>query len=510
MRRLAGLPCTLLAATLLGQGCKSERPPAPQSEASALSAGGNTASGSTASSPVAPAPAESPRLVFQVSARYPASVAYALDQAAASRVPDPRYREWLFGKAPGALPQWFEAYAAERSSWQTSRRGPDGPYDAYAACGYLADTLPALLECAKAVLSPGELAVAQAALEQTDVLLRPHWTALEPVIQRWQSELAAITGGPQGRELARLLARSAQLPEDEQLTFEVVLVAKPRHNTSRARQAGSHLVLEVSDERQPLHQAHVLFHEIAHLAAKHAPGRGALEAAFAGRGAAGLVASNLWNEAFATAFGNGLAAEQLDPRFSPERSFYEDEAIDALGRALYRRWRAGAQVTLDASLAEHLVQLIASDWPRERWRLGDVTRSLVAFSDDPQAAELLRESLRPYSLYTYEPVPDDLGLSPEVSQPVARLVVATVATLRQRPDVLELFGEPWPSVRRRVSAEGASVLWRDGGAAVSMLLTAGTRAALRDAIRALSELPAVPADGWTALRARATPADRAP
>lgn len=494
MRRLAELLGALLTVTLASQGCTANGERSPRVEARALPLAGATAS----SQPEAPA--APPRLVFQVSARYPASVAYALDQAAASRVPDARYREWLLGRGSAKVPSWFAEYAAQRNDWQTSRHGPDGSYDAYSACSYGADTLAALLECAELVLTPSELALAQTALGEADVLLRQHWPVLEPVLQRWQRELAAIASGPRGSGLAQELARSARLPEGKQLTFEVVLVAKPRSNASRAHQAGNHLVVEVSDDREPSSQAHVLFHEIAHLAQKHAPGRAALERAFTGRGARGVVAANLWTEAFATAFGNGLAAEQLDPRFTPERSFYQDEAIDVLGRALYRRWRAGAAITLDASLAEHMLQIVDSHWPRERWRLEDVTRQLVVFSDDRAAAAQVRRGLRPSSLYSYVPVPEELAVPTAAARPVPRLVVATLSTLQQRPDVLRLFGLSPASARARVAEQGASLLWSDTADGGAMLLTAASRAQLRDAAQALSELSLAPTPGWTSLR----------
>ncbi|MEO8182801.1 MAG: hypothetical protein ABI895_28550 [Deltaproteobacteria bacterium] len=258
-----------------------------------------------------PATAAAPPLVFQVSARYPATLLYALDRVASSRGADERYRRWLFGDA--ATPPWFDAYATRRASWHTTRDSGDGYYDAYAACSYGVDTVDALVECARALLDESALEVARAALQQTDALLRQRWVELEPVLSLRQRELEALTSGAQGSDLARVLAKAAQLPQGKQLSFEVVLVARPRSAVARANQSGSYLVVEMVDERPASRQAYVLFHELAHLAARHAPGRNALERAFIGRGLPGLVAANLWNEAFATAFGNGLAARELDP-----------------------------------------------------------------------------------------------------------------------------------------------------------------------------------------------------
>lgn len=502
MRRIAEVLGSLLTA-LSSFCCTTSAPPSQGLEVRALSAGG------AAASSINGATGAQPRLVFQVSARYAASVVYALDQAAAARAPDPRYRTWLFGEPPAKLPDWFEAYAGQRSAFETSRRGPDGSYDALARCSHGADALTDVLACAKLLLSPSQLALARTALQETDVLLRARWATLEPVLQRWQQELQAITSGPKGTELAELLARSAQLPNDQPLRFEVVLVAKPRGSEARAHQAGGHLVMEVRDDREPIQHADVLFHELAHLAAHHAPNRPALESAFNGRGASGMVAAQLWNEAFATAFGNGLAAERLDPSFDPGQSFYHDSAIDALGRALYRRWRAGAAVALDASLADHLLQLVESDWPRARWRMADVTRRLVVFSDDREAAAIVREGLRSASLSSYVPVPEHLNAS-GAGESAPRLIVATVATLQKRPDLLESLGLDLASARARVHQQGASLFASDGTQGLSMLVTAASRERLQAAAKSFCSQPLAPAPGWSSLKERAAPESAVP
>jgi hypothetical protein len=169
----------LLASTLSCSGSTSTtRPLPPDTETRAVTA---------AAAGAASQRAAAPRLVFEISARYPASLAYALDRVAVARGgSDLRYRQWLFGADAAALPDWFAAYATRRASWRTTRDSGNGPYEPYAVCSHRAETQAALLECAQPLLEPGDFALARTAWEQADTLLHPHWLALEPVMLQWQ------------------------------------------------------------------------------------------------------------------------------------------------------------------------------------------------------------------------------------------------------------------------------------------------------------------------------------
>jgi len=257
----------------------------------------------------------------------------------------------------------------------------------------------------------------------------------------------------------------------------------------------------VADQKPTSSRAHVLFHELAHLAVRHAPGREALERAFVGRGLRGIVAANLWEEAFATAFGNGLAARELDSTFTPERSLYDDPAIDALGRAVYLRWAAGSSVTLDATLAEQLLELVDSTWPRERWRMADLFARVQILSEEAEAAAILRQGLRPRALQRRVPLPAQLTAPPTLPPPLPRLIVATLATLQSRPDVLQLFALDAGAVRSRLSEQGSSLYWLDADDGLRVLLTAQTHGTLVEAAGAFAMLQRPPGPGWTALQA---------
>jgi len=446
----------------------------------------------------APAAEGTPRLAVRVSARYPATVLYALDRATPSGGADERYRHWLFGEEPA--PAWFAAYAAWRGTWNVSRDSGNGHYDPYDACSFQAETLDELIACATPLIAASDLERVREALQQTAALLRPRWLELEPISSQQERELEALIRGEQGTQLARELARAVRLPDSEHLTFDVVLVARPPGTLSRAHQSGSFLVVEMVDDRPISSHAHVLFHELAHLAARHAPGREALEQAFVGRGLRGLVAANLWDETFATAFGNGLAARELDPTFAPDRSLYDDPAIDALGRALYLRWAAGNPVTLDATLAEQLLELVDSIWPPERWRMIDLFARLEILSEEREAALTLQQGLRPRAVQRWVPLPPGVTFRPLFPPPLPRLILATLPTLQSRPDVLQVFGLDAASVRARLFQHGSSLYWLHGDDDPRILLTARTHEGLVQAARVFAALPRPPGPGWTALQ----------
>jgi hypothetical protein len=443
-----------------------------------------------------PAPA---RLQFDVVAPYPATLVYALDRAGWRGHQDPRYRAWLFGAAEAAAPEWFRAYDELRRRTRRSVDQGDGSYEPFVACSYDNATLEAALACAEQQLTPSESFVLRSALERADALLQPHWLELQPALGAFQRGIEQLTSGNDGRELARILAEAARLPGDQQLAFQVVLVAKPAADVYHAQQEGHHLVVEVDRKRTPESQTHVLFHEIAHLAAKHAPARGALDAAFAGHGDAGLVAGNLWNEAFATAFGNGLAAARFDPTFQAQRSLYVDAGIDALGRALYLEWRSGKSVALDAAFAERMIELVGAAWPPARWRRKDLFTRVQVVSEHQEASAALERALRPRSLDSRTPLSPDLTEWAEPAD-VPRILLASVGSLRARRAMLARFGLAPRDLEQHVSAHGASAFLRtDEGGIAWLLITARSFKRLVAAASAFDAGGPLPQPGWTTL-----------
>lgn len=477
---------------LAALGCKSsDAPPAPITQ------------GAT------PAPPDSAaaRFSYQVVAPRPATLLYALERAGTRE--DTRYQRWLFGEETAKRP-WLEAYATLRARTRTTLDHGDGPYDPWLACGYDAATLDDTLKCLSALVPAGDADVVRAALGEVDVLLGQPWHELEPQLKSGVNELGAVITGASGRELGELLANATQLPADARVVFEVVLVGKPQGGTYRAAQSGRHLVLEIDRDRAAVSQAHVVFHESAHLAAWHAPGRVALERALDRRGRAGVVAGNLWNEAFATAFGNGLAASRLHRDFKAERPLYDDAAIDALGRALFLSWGGGAPGVLDAALGEQLLGLVQTAWPPERWRPRDAFARVVVLSDDVAASQPFERAIRASRLERHAPLPSDVKAVLGSDAPGPRVVFTTLQTLRARPDVLEPFALELGAVAWQLARQGTSVYWRDDERGVPLVLVVAPHArALSEGAAALGARETLPPAGWSALGERAAKPARA-
>ncbi len=488
--RKSGEVSLLIVALGAGSACNSGAAPVPVAT-----------SVEQAPAPNPPAADVKPPIVqldFRVSAAYPATVLYALDRA--SSPADERYVRWLFGDAQP--PDWFVGYEARRGTWRGSAGSGDTQADAYAACGYGAETLEALLECATPLLSAADLELARTALQNAAGVLQPAWLELQPVLQRGQHELQQLTSGEVGERMGQFLLQAAQLPLDQPLSFEVVLVARPSGGrVSRARQSDRHLVLELGADQAAASRVHIVFHELAHLAAQRAPRREELEQAFVGRGLPGLLAANLWNETFATAFGNGLVARAFDPRAPGERPLYENSAIDALARAVWSSWEAGVRPTLDARFSEQMLQALASAWPRERWRPADLLARVMVLSDDEAAGAALRQGIRPSWLHQEVPLPAELPPPAGSSRRTPLLIAATLDTLQRRPDVMLRFELDPREVTLEVTRHGASLYWLAGDDDVRLLIAAPDRDALRDAARSFAGLQPLPEPGWTALHA---------
>lgn len=488
-----------LALSLLG--CKSAEP-TPASATGAAAA---------AVSATAPRALPARRLSFEIVATRPATLLYALERASARGREDQRYQRWLFGEDLAMRRPWLEAYAELRARTRTQVDRGDGPYDTWLACGYDGEALDDALKCLSGLVQPGEVEVVRAALAEVDALLREPWRELEPILRSGVSELATVTESPAGRELSEALAGAAALPADTRLVFKVVLVGKPQGPTYRASQAGRYLVLEIDRQRAPAEQVHVVFHEIAHLAAVHAPGRAALERGLERRGRAGIVASNLWNEAFATAFGNGLAASRLRRDFDPARPLYDDAAVDALGRALWLSWSGGQPGAIDAALGEQVLGLVQTAWPPERWRPRDVFARVVVLADEAAATQPFERAIRAARLARFTPLPADLKAALGGDAPGPRVVLTTLQTLRGRRDVLEPFGLELNAVEWQLARQGPSVYWRDDDRGVPLVLVVAPQAAaLREAAQVLGAAATAPPPGWSPLRDGGAKPARAP
>jgi hypothetical protein len=362
----------LFLSAVLGHACASEALPSVSSNPRA-----------------APTPSPSAAASVRFLAGYPATLLYALDAAAGQRNRDPGYRAWVVGdeKAP-----WLEAYAGRRPAWEVSRRPGDGAGAlTFEACAWEARELEDAIRCIEGVVGPADREVARTALREADRRMRPRWSEVGTRLARLLTDLEQGMQTEKARDLLRVLRKEAELPADVALSFDVILVAKPPGSHSIAQLTGRYLVQEVGEDRTVGALLGIAFHEVAHLAHALSPRRPEMEQAFLRSGDTGRLAGGVWDEVVATAFGNGLAAERMDPAFFADRSFYADEWIDTVGHALYREWKAGREVRLGPELAAHLVELVDREWPADQ---RPVARYLWYVTLYAQEGEEVRQALR--------------------------------------------------------------------------------------------------------------------
>lgn len=435
-------------------------------------------------------------------AGYPATLLYALDAAAGERNRDAGYRAW-FGA--DATAPWLAAYRERRRSWGEPVR-PDhgGGAPAFEVCAWEAATLEEAIRCIEGVVPEPERPLAVAAIRAADQQLAPRWPELSAPLIAMQPALERELGAARAAALLRTLHREARLADDAALQFNVVLVAKPAGPHAYARQAGQYLVHEVGPDETVGALLAVAFHETAHLAHSMSPRRAAMERAFLGHGDSRLLAATVWDEVVATAFGNGLAAAQLDPAFRVDRAFYSDPWIDALGRALFREWQAGLDVRLGPELAAHLVQLVDREWPVDQRPLA---RYLWYVTIHVQDRALGREALRGVayrSAARFSPIEDELPAGPDLPPWAPRLVLVTVDELVQRPALAARVAMPPASWNEALAAGPAAVYRHDDDAGGPVFVVVGRDVpALQAAVAAFVGLPRMVAPGWSALPASA-------
>jgi hypothetical protein len=456
------------------------------------------------STPEPPAPpektqeADAPKTTapLEFVATYPATLLYALDGAAGLRNHDAGYRRWLVGNED---PAWLEAYAARRNTWDRKRRNDaGGGAAAFDVCGWTSQTVEELKVCLDDVVPALDRTILMTALDESDRLLQPKWPAVEARFATLKPELDAALSTDHAAELFRILRREASLPEDTKLRFKVVLVGKPKSDHSFARQAGEHLVHEVDENTAAGSLLGVAFHEIAHLAHHMSPERAAFERSFMDFGDSGKLAANLWDEVVATAFGNGLAAEVFDPKFGVERSFYADEWIDVLGRALYLEWKAGLDVRLGAGLAKDLTRLVDAKWPLEKRSMARLLWYVTVTADDRAALDAAFEGIDVRSGYRSRPIDETMSAQSDLPPWASRIVLATPEQLAAHPALAERVGMDEGSWTSELAAHDTAVFRRTESDGTLLFVVLGKDApTLAKAMPSLARRPRIVSEGWT-------------
>jgi len=474
----------LLLALVIGCAPAAEAPaPAPPEPADPPAA----------PAPDAPAADEPSPIQFQV--RYPATLLYALDGAAGRPNHDLGYRKWLLGDEQ---PAWLTAYAERRSTWNGG--GSDERAPAFDTCGWTTDTLEALIECVEGVVSFTDRPIAVTALREADARLRPRWEAVSAPSQALVPQLERAAASPEARELVVALRHAAQLPPGSALAFDVVLVVKPPGPSSRAHQQGPYLVHEVGSKETAGGLLSVTFHEIMHLASALSPVRDETERGFMALGDSGKVAANIWDEAVATAFGNGLAAEKLDPAFRPDASFYNDTWIDTMGRAIYLDWKAGRDIQLGPSLAPYLTSVADRVWPAAERQASRYLWYCDVRADDAAALKGAFEGISTRSAYQRASIDDALAPEPRLPPWATRVVLVTKQRLADRPALRTRLGIPDGSWTAPLEATNAAVFRHDDpDGALVLVFVAETVETLRGALPTFARSSAMVSAGWTSL-----------
>lgn len=439
-------------------------------------------------------PSPSSRLEFV--AGYPATLLYALDGAAGLSNHDAGYRRWLLGNE---APAWLEAYAARRDVWSRRRQSDaGGGAAAFDLCGWTATSVDELKTCLRDVVPARDRTILTTAIDEADRLLQPKWPAIEARFASLMPALSAALATDHAAELFRTLRREASLSDDTKLRFKVVLVGKPQSDHSYARQAGEHLVHEVDENTEAGSLLGVAFHEIAHLAHHMSPARRSFERAFMDLGDSGKLAAAVWDEVVATAFGNGLAAEVFDPEFRLERSFYDDEWIDVLGRALYVEWKAGRDVRLGSGLAGDLTRLVDSNFPPERRSISRLLWYVTVTADDQAALDGAFDGIPVRSGYRKAPIDDTMAAPPDLPPWGSRVALATVDQLAAHPALVKRVGMTEGSWTSALAADDTAVFRRtEQDGTLLFVVVAKDEPTLVKAMPSFARRPRIVDEGWT-------------
>jgi hypothetical protein len=442
-------------------------------------------------------PAAAPPTVapLRVTANYPATLLWALDGAAGLPNHARGYEAWLgFQENDPRLASFRE----RRPKWIERKGNPQDPsLDPFLSCGLETAELAGVATCLRRALPPPDAAIAEDAVAQADAGLRPRWTALAADLNARVEPVRELLRGHAIASAIAALRAAASLPDTAVLASSVVFVANPDPNGSRATLVGTTDVLEIDHRSSPAEQTGIVAHEITHVAVAQSPRTKDVEPALAGHGVAGVIAAAEWNEAFASAFGNGWVVSQLQPGLSDTRSLYGVPIVDALAHGLVRQWAAGARPELGAPLAQQLIAAMR-DAPPERWSVADVFARSVAFSGDDSVAAAFQDAASRVWAYRDTPLPADAE-RPAVAPPLAPMIYfATLDELAVRGSLLGALGLTEDEAKDHVASSPATIYWRESGGVPVVLVVARDAASLRAAASWLAASPHLPPAGWSA------------
>jgi hypothetical protein len=438
---------------------------------------------------------------LRVSAAYAATLVWALDRAVgldgSILSPNARvkgYEAWLGLEPDDAR---LVSFRERRPKWIVR---PDSqllpPVDPYLSCGLASNELSELTACLRRVLSPEDARVAEEALAPADAGLRPRWAAMAPELDAKVGPVREMLEGHQVTAALAELRTIASISDSVELASAVVFVANPNPNVSQGIFVGTTDVLEIDHKSSPAEQAGIVMHEIAHTAVAASPRTPEIEPALAGQGVAGVIAAAEWNEAFASAFGNGLVVSRLQPGSPDARSLYGRPIVNALAHGLLHRWIAGDKPELGAPLAAQLIAAMR-EVPRERWTVSDVFARSRAYASDESVAAAFQEAASPVFQYRDSPLPSDLTRPKECPPLVPTIYFVTSAELGAHGSLLDALAIRSEDAAARLSSKRASVHWQERDGVPVVLVVARDAAALLAAAKWFAASTTLPPVGWS-------------
>jgi hypothetical protein len=421
---------------------------------------------------------------------------HALDRLAAIPRADPTFLAWFDAQAE--QPEWLERYRLERASWRRQVDTGSGAIEPVRAAAFAAATIEDLRLAWEELLDGRERATALLALRRADEQFQSSWKEIEPALRAMAAGLEAELSGPVAESLYRELAVATHLAAHPTCSLDVVLVARPPGVPCSALHEGPFLVLECAPLTPTRELLAALFHELAHVAVERGGTGAEVERGCVGRGRSGLLAANLWNEVFATAFGNGRAAAAFGA--TTDRPWYDMPAVDALARALCREWQRGDPPSIGEQFAARMQRLVDEHWPRERWSVQEVCFRYCGYAEEPEVLRVAARDLGASLSISTCPLDGSLARPAHAPPTCPRLVLATHARLSALGSRLDRWGIDWQDWRERSREQPfLAHVGSDADDLPVIVIGAPSETELPEAVRAFARLARMPEAGWVQL-----------
>lgn len=432
--------------------------------------------------------------LFEVIAPYSATLIHALEYAAPGAPEHARI---------AGLPGMLAEFQLRSSRWVRSpyHQHIDATFVPHRACAYGDVSLQSLQSCLARVLPAEDAAFARQAVLAYHSFSAKRWQSWSSYLGPTARELARIVQGREGALLSKRLFDALATPDRKLPRFKIVLARQPPGSRLLGTREERTLILAIHGDRGTASLAETAFHELAHFALQYSNRVQSLEEEFQNFGDVGAIAANHWNEAFATAFGQGLAAARLNPRFCFERSMYGNETVDAIAHALYLLWRKDPLLEIGASFARRLVGVVRKAWPAERWRRLDFVVRAEVVASSARVLDAFQSEMQTQRFWGSAPIASTYTRDASAPPMVARLVVATPQDLARARWALAGLGITLRDVDLALRPTGRAQLWRSqrNGAKFVLIVGRDEPRLMQAVTRFWDEAELAPLDGWARL-----------